>query len=351
MLYVDAEAETDEGATGSADNPYATIQAAVNAAPNNKSWQTSIIVRKGTYNKSEGSPGYRVRIWNKTPETSADWWYKRLRIVAEEGPGKTFIVGARGEGSDGTGSGAMGCCYVEIPSLVQGFTLTGGYKATGGAAAGGNSAGNAHYADCIITNNVGGETIAYQAQFTRCRIADNVVKTGTSAKCGDVTGGTATSPAVLLASEVVHSSASASGSYAIGRAVRVVFSTVSGACDGLSNWKNYYIGSIVPGGFAVNTTVGAQYCFAEGSALSGTTTGCSNGKSKCVSYHKGDFRLRDDSPCLGMVTFDVERYRSYATLDMDGNPLDLRSLAGNTAGAHQKWSVHYEPRGVMLIIH
>ena len=52
-----------------------------------------------------------------------------------------------------------------------------------------------------------------------------------------------------------------------------------------------------------------------------------------------------------MVTLDVGQYRAYATLDMDGNPLSLRSLAGNTAGAHQNWSVHYEPKGLLLIVH
>ena len=51
-----------------------------------------------------------------------------------------------------------------------------------------------------------------------------------------------------------------------------------------------------------------------------------------------------------MVTVDPVADRNYLTLDMDGNPLKLDSLVGNTAGAHQMWSVHYEPQGLLLLV-
>ena len=344
VLYVDAAAETDEGADGKVGNPYATIQAAVNAAPNNSSRRTVILVRKGEY-RPTGTQNCTVHVYNKTPGTTGDWWYKKLRIVAEEGPEKTFIFGAKGEGEDGFGAGAATCCHIEYPSMVQGFTLTGGYGDKGAAAIG-NAASNARYLDCVITNNHGKSAIVYTAQIVRCRIADNVVTTGSSTQpfYGDITGSTADNRVKAYACEIVHSASSVANSHAVARFADIAFCSIVGTCAG-----NTYFGSILPGG-AGKVQGSANMCFAHGEPFTGSATDCKNGKSRCLRYARGDFRLRDDSPCLGMVTVDPEADRNYLTLDMDGNPLKLDSLAGNTAGAHQMWSVHYEPQGFLMFI-
>ena len=62
VLYVDAEAETDEGATGSADNPYATIQAAVNAAQARGAAMTAYY--KNQQNKSKSNSGSTWKKYN-----------------------------------------------------------------------------------------------------------------------------------------------------------------------------------------------------------------------------------------------------------------------------------------------
>lgn len=265
--------------------------------------------------------------------------------MAEEGPGKTFIFGAKGEGDDGFGAGAATCCHIEYLSMIQGFTLTGGYGDKGAAAIG-NTAGNARYLDCVITNNHGKTAIVYAALVVRCRVADDVVTTGSPSPpfYRDISGSTASYRAKAIACEIVHSASSAANSHAVARFTDFGFCSIVGTCAG-----NTYFGSILPGG-AGKVRGSTNVCFAQGELFTGSATDCKNGKSRCLSYAKGNFRLRDDSPCLGMVTVDPEADRDYMTLDMDGNPLKLDSLAGNTAGAHQMWSVHYEPQGFLMFI-
>ena len=131
----------------------------------------------------------------------------------------------------------------------------------------------------------------------------------------------------------------------------VGFSTINGLCNGAS--CTFYA-SILTGGQEVRLAEGARYCLAHGNPFnvlgSGSLVGCTNGLSRCVSFARGDFRLKSNSLALGLVTHDPVRYAKFAALDVDGNPLMLDSLAGNAAGAHHDWSVKYVPQGVLLLV-
>ena len=336
-IYVAMDGNDDDN-DGTSQSPYATIQKAVDKCTNKKA--NSIVVRRGEY-KTGGASSSRVKISGWSTGTA-------IRIVAEEGPAVTAIVGTRGAGDDGYGEGAFRCIRQEWPSIVQGFTLTGGYISDDGGSVWANSYGNGHVVDCVISNNYSDTSICRSALLIRCRVVDNVL---TSASGIDVAGSSYRGR--VIGCEIVHSPKS-KGAKAIGTFTDSAFSSILGTCDATSNSKNLYLACLLSGGVTCASPAGARYCFFHGdmwtTSGSGKVVDCQNGKSKCVSFAKGDFRLRDDSPALGMVAFDPVDYLEYATLDMDGNPLKLDSLAGNTAGAHQMWSVHYEPHGLIMVV-
>ena len=112
---------------------------------------------------------------------------------------------------------------------------------------------------------------------------------------------------------------------------------------------NGLFGCIVPGGKTVNGK--ADYCFAHGEPLTGAGVEptCANGKSGCVGFRRGDFRLYDSSPAQGLVTYPEEEW-GHVPLDMDGNAIGAVSLAGNTAGAHQRPVDGLTPPGAVLLV-
>ena len=109
-IYVDAEADPSS-ADGTAEHPYATIQAAVNAA----SAGTTIRIAEGVYDQG-GTDSSRVKIDGKA-----------LHLIGA-GRGKTVIVGASGEEADGRGAGAWRCVYVNWGhgTIIEGVTLKDG---------------------------------------------------------------------------------------------------------------------------------------------------------------------------------------------------------------------------------
>ena len=343
--YVDAELGDDsyEGDDlGTAEHPFATIQAAINVAPtgkDNSSYKSYvIIVRKGEY-RTGGTANGRITVPNKVNNT---WQYRNFRIVSEEGPEKTFIIGARGAGDNGLGEGAIRCVNSSIGTFVQGFTLTGGYSSAG-AAFYSNSIGNGKIVDCIVSNNCSSESIIYRVQVQRCRVEGNTI---TASNVGDVRDSTVTMSEIVQSSESVASSCAV-----VGSPTYVHFSAVKGRLHA----NAHFYASILGGGQTIGTSGGyAKYCFAHGDPLTGTTgsaiQNCLNGKSRCLNFSDGDFRLRSDSPAIGMVTFDPSAYYTALTLDLDGNLPPLDTLVGWTAGPRQQASVEWHPRGATMVI-
>ena len=174
VVYADAANGDDTyagGDIGSWDHPYKTLQAAYEALPrgnDNEKLKYSVICAKpGDYCEGgfdDSTVGRRLKI-------VADG-FRRLRVVALGGPEVTFIRGASAEGSE---SGqAYACVGLDVPSVVQGFTLTGGCTGDSGAALHcAIDVNNRVIADCIVSNNVSAGSIQRGGLAVRCRFFDN----------------------------------------------------------------------------------------------------------------------------------------------------------------------------------
>ena len=300
IIYADAVNGNDsyEGEDiGSWDHPYRTLQAAVDATPqgkNNDSVKYSVICAKpGDYHEGgivESTIARRLEIVG----------YRRVRIVALEGPVKTVIRGCpMASSSDGV---PYGCLSMNVPSLVQGFTLTGGHSKEGvdenGATAGSAltcalNVNDRVIADCIVSNNVSSFSAQRGGLSVRCVFLDN---TEMRAGGGDIRSGY-TVHSVFRTGIDTHNDA-----YALGSNTRAYFTTYKGTVHGN----------------AVRASVLAA------------TASC-----RFIDMSSDDYRLRSDSPVFGAGDADPENYWKYANLDMMGNPLSF--IEGcPTAGAYQQ---------------
>ena len=294
VIYADAVNGDDsyEGKDkGSWDHPYRTLQAAVEALPTGKSNENpeySVICAKpGDYCEggiADSATGRRLKV------TSSG--YRRVRVVALEGPEMTFI---RGESADSSDEGkAYACIGMDVPSVVQGFTLTGGCAGDSGAVLHcALDVSDRVIADCIISNNVSAGSIQRGGLSVRCSFLDNwTTKSGGT----DVAGGY-TTYSIFRTSEDTDKDA-----YTLGSGSRVYFSTYKG---------KRHVNAVHSGALAVNAS------------------------GKFVDADVDDYRLRSDSPAFGAGDADPEKYWKFANLDMMGNPLSF--IEGcPTAGAYQQ---------------
>ncbi|MBQ9740658.1 MAG: hypothetical protein IJV91_06950, partial [Kiritimatiellae bacterium] len=294
IIYADAVNGNDsyEGEDiGSWDHPYRTLQAAVEALPTGKSNENpkySVICAKpGDYCEggiADSATGRRLKV------TSSG--YRRVRVVALDGPEVTFI---RGESADSSDEGkAYACIGMDVPSVVQGFTLTGGCAGDSGAVLHcALDVSDRVIADCIISNNVSAGSIQRGGLSVRCSFLDNwTTKSGGA----DVAGGY-TTYSIFRTSEDTDKDA-----YTLGSGSRVYFSTYKG---------KRHVNAVHSGALAVNAS------------------------GKFVDADVDDYRLRSDSPAFGAGDADPEKYWKYANLDMMGNPLSF--IEGcPTAGAYQQ---------------
>ncbi|MBR3923397.1 MAG: hypothetical protein IKJ45_09790, partial [Kiritimatiellae bacterium] len=230
VIYADAVNGDDdyEGEDiGSWDHPYRTLQAAVDATPqgkDNNSLKYSVICAKpGDYHEGgivESTIARRLEIVG----------YRRVRIVALEGPVKTVIRGCPMASSpDGI---PYGCLSMNVPSLVQGFTLTAGHSKEGvdenGATAGSAltcalNVNDRVIADCIVSNNVSSFSAQRGGLSVRCVFLDN---TEMRAGGGDIRSGY-TVHSVFRTGIDTHNDA-----YALGSNTRAYFTTYKGTVHG-----------------------------------------------------------------------------------------------------------------------
>ena len=175
--YVDANVLASGAGTEAA--PFKTIQEAITAAEAG----STIHVAAGTYDSGTTlcvDGGYaRVCV-------------KKSLTIQGAGRDKSFIVGAKGSGTGGLGTGAVRCVAIEADDVVvSGFTICNGYT-TGTAASSASGMGGGVYShnkvngfvvDCTIRNCCaakGGAIARQNADFTneglaavRCLITDN----------------------------------------------------------------------------------------------------------------------------------------------------------------------------------
>ena len=186
VLWVDKEAGNDStGAKNDETKPYATIQAAVDAAVGGD----EIRVKPGVYDTGEKyvaalESRNRVYIYNK-----------RLKIVSTGGSEVTHIVGALDpDSAAGIGADAIRCIAVHNGqgTVIEGFTLRNGATSTttssshpkcgGGAVMSVHIDGSNRYyrptntfvVGCVVTNCCGERGAAFRGVMAlRCRIEGN----------------------------------------------------------------------------------------------------------------------------------------------------------------------------------
>lgn len=325
-LYVDAENGDDANDGSSKEKAFETLQAAINHASDVYDVRTLIHVAPGTYDKGgtfSGSLSNRVDNLKKT-----------LYIRAEEGPEKTFIVGAVDPDTKGYGPNAMRCVkwfHSGRLGCLQGFTLTGGYTDDGDRYAESRIAAAyygsfEHLTDCIISNN---HAICASATMsgviTRCRIFDNTAKVSWA-----VSTPKAMSYCLLKGNKIL-----AGEDAAVTRGGVYRFCTVEGV--GFQT-----VGETVPGTYygCVFERAGSTYghcsfedCFAGAGSAQTEVPGV-----EIVDLHmdKDGGRLLSISPAYGAVSLENPAWHySYFTSDMDGISPYWKGAA-MTAGAFSR---------------
>ncbi len=321
--YVDKARGLDTNGGTSTNDAFRTIQAAVDAASSSYYGYTIIHVAPGWYDEGGAvmnGISNRVAVYKKT-----------LRIVADEGPEKTFIVGAGDPDSEnGMGPNAVRCAAWDNGGnlgCLQGFTLTGGrtapafidgdYKPSYGGAF--HDSAIDQVCDCIISNNVaycGGVNVG--GRFLRCRIYDN-----TSTYRGALWLGT------FVSCDIAGNVAMDTGRPWATQGSEIFFSTLDGGCGNNAKLHGCILDNRDASKSGSFTTDG---CILWGTAPEGQT-GVVVAKPKFIS--KTDRHLRPSSPAIGAADLtDLEKAVAYFTSDLDGNALYFAN--GNpTAGAYQ----------------
>lgn len=212
---MDKESGNDARAAADATlaTPFATIQGAVDAAPDG----STILVEPGVYDTGNGDPPGNGG-WGFS---RVGWANRKLILKSTRGPSVTHIVGAHSSDTElGIGEGAVRCLAFRSQdgagagSVVEGFTLrdgatvdsgSGGYKAYGGAFY--SNTKDFHVVGCVISN-----CVAYQAgafangTLHRCLVSFNAVRSGNY-----LVSGSAKSSARIYSSVIVGNSTAANG--------------------------------------------------------------------------------------------------------------------------------------------
>ena len=193
-IYADPHAPA--GGDGSKDKPFNTLQAAVNACPedtNNTTKRSIVRAAVGTYSSDSGlieACGIRNRL-------TID---RKCRVIGA-GADVTFIAGAsdpNGPAGDGRGPNAIrSVSFTAVGACLQGFTLCdgrSGYPGSDGTAnenAGkgggvyiGTTMGEKNYVlDCVVSNAVGYRGAVFGGIMRRTRVTDSEGYNGTVRYC------------------------------------------------------------------------------------------------------------------------------------------------------------------------
>ena len=323
VVHVDPVAGDDTN-DGSAENPYRTLQKAVDCTAN-----TLVLAHAGNYAEGE-------KYWNGSNRVYVST-KRLLRVKAVAGAENTFITGAADPeptiaNNYGLGPKAVRCIGVDTNGACcfQGFTLRDGHASYnadnadtdavhGGALLNGygiTSLYNGVLADCLITNCVVSRGIAFGGVLQRCRVTGcNAVKLGLLRSCRAVasvfdrnpgTGGSIVSQSAEAynCTFVTNGCAALSGGY--GKAYGCVM-----------GWRN---GSDVSGSpaemkFCVYTSK------ASGASIDGSNV--QENPIKLVSPETDDWRLLSTSAGVALGYLSRLTGIGYPPMSFDGTPFKL----------------------------
>ena len=174
VWWVDCNGRSDSP-NGSESAPYRSIQSAIDAATAGD----TVKVRPGVYDAGEtaGPGGTLARVVID----------KAITLESTDGKDRTFVIGQKGNGPDGTGAEAVRCVVIcnGAAAVVKGFTLADGH------ASGRNNDYEASFGGCVLmTGNArdAAATAAYQAN-AQAFVADSTVRDGSALRGGNVAGG------------------------------------------------------------------------------------------------------------------------------------------------------------------
>jgi len=253
VIWVAANGGSDTDGDGTEANPYASIQKAVDVATT-AGKDVAIKVKAGDYNSGETTLcGLKNRV------VVTDAFKNRMRIIAVDGPERTFITGAEdpaGTGDWKVGTGGVRCVAVTSTNgvvAIQGFTLRGGRAAKTGSNDASRGAAlinkgllkdaptdTCELIDCVITNcaagigscNYGG--VARRCRIVGCGVYDGLVRSGSAystlmVRNPSATSSGANSRVLGQYANVYNCTMCENGSYTLDSRVSTVYSSVCSA--------------------------------------------------------------------------------------------------------------------------
>ena len=169
VRYCDPNAADDTTADGSSENPFRTIQAAIDSLGN----VGLVLLRPGTYAEGNG-------VVNSLMKARICFGSKNITVRGLEGAARTVVQGAADPDTGTYGPNATLVAALNSSAQIQGATLTGGYSGDSDKWEGADGRGalysygqDLELVDCIITNNVGKNYALGTAWFERCLIRGN----------------------------------------------------------------------------------------------------------------------------------------------------------------------------------
>lgn len=297
--------------TGARDDPFGTIQDAIDAAPT--SGKTLVCVMPGVYDRGgawANDHSNRVCIGSN----------KAIGLVSLEGAERTVICGAPDPTTaDGFGEASVRCVSIDkYDAFVRGFTLTGGFASKGQSAGVWGNNRDTVVLDSVISNNTStsNATAARNVTLLRCRVTDN--------SCASSYG--VLTYCTLLSSLVYGNSCTAPGDkYLLRYTGHVYDSTIVG--DGVMRVGSDIIcrNSIFESLASVETT-NVSGCLKRGISTVSAATGWTDAELMYVDAENGDYRLYSLSTGLDAGSCDASDvdYQKRSASDFAGRVACLR---------------------------